>query len=185
MRRGDSTLRMVYSRLPWLAVGMLGSVLGAAVIMEFEEALEQAAILAAFIPLIAATAGSAGIQSSTVTVQGLATGMLGDSLLSRLLREFRVALLNGLSISVLLGLFMVAVQVLAPDRLPQAWLLFATLGASLLGVLAIATFIGATMPLLLHRLKVDPAVSTGPFITVSADVIGILFYFVIANLIYL
>jgi magnesium transporter len=52
-------------------------------------------------------------------------------------------------------------------------------------VLAIATLVGATMPLLLHRLNIDPAVSTGPFITVSADVIGILFYFVVADLIYL
>ena len=183
--RGDSTLRMVYSRLPWLTVGMVGSVLGAAVIMEFEDALKQAAILAAFIPLIAATAGSAGIQSSTVTVQGIATGMLGDPLVSRLLREFRVAVLNGLSISLLLGIFLLAVQLVAPGRLDAGWLLFVTLGISLLGVLAIATLIGATMPLLLHRMKVDPAVSTGPFITVSADVIGILFYFVVADLIYL
>lgn len=183
--RGDSTLRMVYSRLPWLAVGMVGSVLGAAVIMEFEDALEQAAILAAFIPLIAATAGSAGIQSSTVTVQGIATGVLGDRVLSRLLREFRVALLNGLAISLMLGLFFLALQLVAPGRLDAGMRLFMTLGASLLGVLAIATLIGATMPLLLHRLNIDPAVSTGPFITVSADVIGILFYFMVADLLYL
>lgn len=183
--RRDSTLRIVYSRLPWLAVGMMGSVLGAAVIMEFEHALEQAAVLAAFIPLIAATAGSAGIQSSTVTVQGLATGMLGDPLHSRLFREFRVALLNGLSITLLVGLFLAAVHLVAPDRFQAGWLLFATLGASLLGVLAIATLIGATMPLILHRMNIDPAVSTGPFITVSADVIGILFYFMVADLIYL
>jgi magnesium transporter len=183
--RGDSTLRMVYSRLPWLTVGMVGSVLGAAVIMEFEDALQQAAILAAFIPLIAATAGSAGIQSSTVTVQGIATGMLGDPLLSRLFREFRVALLNGLSISLLLGIFMLGVQLVAPGRLDAGWLLFATLATSLLGVLAIATLIGATMPLVLHRMKIDPAVSTGPFITVTADVIGILFYFMVADLIYI
>ncbi|MEE4659245.1 MAG: magnesium transporter [Halieaceae bacterium] len=185
VRRNDSTLRMVYSRLPWLAVGMLGSVLGAAVIMRFEAALEQAAILAAFIPLIAATAGSAGIQSSTVTVQSIATGELGGSVLGRLLREFRVAVVNGLSISALLGLFMLGVHLLLPDRLESIGLLFLTLGVSLLGVLAIATLIGATMPLLLHRLKIDPAVSTGPFITVSADVIGILFYFMVADLIYL
>ncbi|MEM0953033.1 MAG: magnesium transporter [Pseudomonadota bacterium] len=183
--RRDSTLRMVRSRLPWLAVGMIGSVLGAAVIMRFEGALEQAAILAAFIPLIAATAGSAGIQSSTVTVQGLATGELDGSVLPRVLREFRVAVLNGVSISALLGLFIAAVHILAPGRLDAAGLLFITLGLSLLGVLAIATLIGATMPLLLHRMKIDPAVSTGPFITVSADVIGILFYFVVADLIYL
>ncbi len=183
--RSDSTLRMVYSRLPWLAVGMIGSVLGAAVIMRFETALEQAAILAAFIPLIAATAGSAGIQSSTVTVQAIATDNLGDSLAGRLLREFRVAVLNGVSISALLGVFMLAVAWLLPDRLDSIGLLFLTLAISLLGVLAIATFIGASMPLLLHRLKIDPAVSTGPFITVSADVIGILFYFVIADTIYL
>jgi magnesium transporter len=184
--RSDSTLRMVYSRLPWLAVGMGGSVLGALVIMEFEEALQQAAVLAAFIPLIAATAGSAGIQSSTVTVQGLATGVFVErSHLSRLLREFRVALLNGLAISVLLGAFLLLVSLVATDRLESGWLLFLTLGCSMVGVITLATLIGATMPLLLDRLRIDPAVSTGPFITVSADVVGILFYFVVADLIYL
>jgi magnesium transporter len=184
--RSDSTLRMVYSRLPWLAVGMGGSVLGALVILEFEEALKQAAVLAAFIPLIAATAGSAGIQSSTVTVQGLATGVISErSMLSRLLREFRVALLNGLAISALLGAFLLLVSIVASDRLESEWLLFLTLACSMIGVIAIATVIGATMPLLLARLSIDPAVSTGPFITVSADVVGILFYFVMAELIYL
>ena len=184
--RGDSTLRMVYSRLPWLAVGMGGSVLGALVIMEFEEALQQAAVLAAFIPLIAATAGSAGIQSSTVTVQGLATGVFAErSHLSRLLREFRVALLNGLAISLLVGAFLALVSLLEADRLGAGWPLFLTLACSMVGVITIATLIGATMPLLLDKLNIDPAVSTGPFITVSADVVGILFYFVVADLIYL
>jgi magnesium transporter len=184
--RSDSTLRMVYSRLPWLAVGMGGSVLGALVIMEFEEALQQAAVLAAFIPLIAATAGSAGIQSSTVTVQGLATGVLAErSQLSRLLREFRVALLNGLAISVLVGVFLLLVSLVASDKMESGWQLFLTLACSMVGVITIATLIGATMPLLLEKLRIDPAVSTGPFITVSADVVGILLYFVIADLIYL
>ena len=184
--RSDSTLRMVYSRLPWLAVGMGGSVLGALVIMEFEEALQQAAVLAAFIPLIAATAGSAGIQSSTVTVQGLATGVLAErSHFTRLFREFRVALLNGLAISALLGIFLLGVSLVATDRLESGWLLFLTLGTSMVGVITIATLIGATMPLLLDRMRIDPAVSTGPFITVSADVVGILFYFIVADSIYL
>ncbi len=182
---GDSTLRMVYSRLPWLAVGMVGSVLGASVIMHFETALQQAAILAAFIPLIAATAGSAGIQSSTVTVQGLATGAIGDRVTERLFREFRVALLNALSLSAIIGLFFAAIHILLPGRLENVGLLFLTLAGSLLGVLAIAALIGATMPLLLNRMKIDPAVSTGPFITVTADVIGILFYFVVADMVYL
>ena len=96
----------------------------------------------------------------------------------------RVALLNGLAISLLLGLFFLVVQLVA-DRFDAGMRLFITLGASLLGVLAIATLISATMPLLLHRLKIDPAVSTGLPNTVSADVIGILFYFMVADLLYL
>ena len=181
----DSILSSVLVRLPWLTLGMIGSIIGATVIMEFEEALEQAAILAAFIPLVAATAGNAGIQSSTITVQTMAAGSASPRLVRRLIKEFGIALVNGLAASVLIAVFLLLVEAISPDSITADAELLLTLAASLTGVITIATMTGATMPLLLRQIKVDPAVSTGPFITVANDVVGILFYFLVADAIYL
>ena len=178
--------RIVQGRLPWLALGMVGSILGAVVIMRFEAVLEQAAILAAFIPLIAATAGNAGIQSSTVTVQGLATGTFGiKGLLPRMARELAGAMLNGLAVSLLVALFLVALEWWSPDQFQRDQALFLTLALSLLAVIIIAALIGALVPTLLDRMGVDPAVATGPFITVSNDIVGVLIYFLVASWLYL
>ena len=151
-----------------------------------EAVLEQAAILAAFIPLIAATAGNAGIQSSTVTVQGLATGTFGiKGLLPRMARELAGAMLNGLAVSLLVALFLVALEWWSPDQFQRDQALFLTLALSLLAVIIIAALIGALVPTLLDRMGVDPAVATGPFITVSNDIVGVLVYFLVASWLYL
>jgi magnesium transporter len=182
----DSVSRIVRGRLPWLLVGMIGSVLGALVIMQFEEALEEAAVLAAFIPLVAATAGNAGIQSSAVAVQGLASGSIWKSdILTRLGKEFAVAVLNGLGAALLVALFVLAIETVSPGSLDRAFHLTLTIGVALIAVIMVATVIGATMPLLLDHIGIDPAVSTGPFITVSNDILGIFIYFVSASFIYL
>jgi magnesium transporter len=182
----DSVPRIVRGRLPWIVVGMVGSVLGALVIMQFEAALEEAAVLAAFIPLVAATAGNAGIQSSAVAVQGLASGDIwATDILTRIGKEFAVAVLNGVGAALVVGLFVGAVETVAPGRLEDALALALTIGLAMMIVITLATLIGATMPLLLDRLGVDPAVSTGPFITVSNDILGILIYFLCAKAIYL
>ncbi len=179
-------MRQVQSRLPWLVVGMLGSILGALVIIQFEGALAQAALLAAFIPLIAASAGNAGIQSSTVTVRGLATGGMDiTGLFPRLAREAGGALLNGATLSLLLVLLLTALQWIVPDQLTGDVRLFATLACSMLIVITLASLIGAAVPLLLKQLGIDPAVATGPFITVSNDIIGVWVYFTVANWLYL
>jgi magnesium transporter len=182
----DSILRMVRGRFVWLVIGMVGSVLGALIIMQFEKTLEEAAIIAAFIPLVAATAGNAGIQSAAVAVQGLAYGSVWKgSVIRRFGKEFSVAIVNGLGIALLVGLFIFAVTMVSPYSLEHPFQLAITIDTALMVVITLATLMGAAMPLVLDRFGIDPAVSTGPFITVTNDVVGISVYFVFATLLYL
>ena len=180
----ESLLRLVKGRLPWLVAGLLGASMAAVVVGSFEEDLERAAILASFIPVVMAMAGNAGIQASTVTVQGLAGGKLwiGD-IGRRLVRELAGALVNGSVVALLLaGLILGAAQLIeiaAPVHLALA------AGLSLATVTVMAATFGATIPLVLNSLKVDPAVATGVFITTSNDIFGVLIYFLMATTLYL
>ena len=180
----ESLAKLVRGRLPWLVGGLLGASLAAGVVGSFEEELERAAILASFIPVVMAMAGNAGIQASTVTVQGLASGNLwiGD-IGHRVVKELAGSLVNGLVVAVLLGvLIFVAAQIVdirAPGRLALA------AGLSLAAVTVMAATLGSTIPLVLHHFKIDPAVATGVFITTSNDIFGVLIYFLMATAIYL
>lgn len=180
----DSVGRIIRGRLPWLAGGLIGAVLAGAVVGSFEDQLKQAAILASFIPVVMAMAGNAGIQASTVTVQGLAAGNLwiGD-LGRRVVKEFLGSLINGTLIAVALALLVVLiaefVSIEAPIRLAIA------AGLSVLLVTMIAATLGSTIPLVLNHFDIDPAVATGVFITTANDILGVLVYFMIASTIYL
>ena len=129
-------------------------------------------------------AGNAGIQASTVTVQGIAAGSLwiGD-IWRRLLKELVGATINGAVVGVLLALLILlaslVVDIAAPVRLAFA------AGLSLAAVTIMAATFGSTIPMVLHRFKIDPAVATGVFITTSNDIFGVLIYFVLATAIYL
>lgn len=178
----NSVLRITRGRLPWLVVGLVGAGLSGLVIGSFEHALERAVVLAAFIPVVMAMAGNAGIQSAAIAVQGLASGEVWSSdMAQRLGKELAVALLNGLALSSMLA---IAVMVI-PMETTSAPLLAVTAGVSLLLVIILAAFIGTTVPLLLHQFGIDPAIATGPFITTSNDIIGLAIFFAIATLIYL
>jgi magnesium transporter len=178
----DSVLRISRGRLPWLLVGLVGAGLSGLVIGSFESALEQAVVLAAFIPVVMAMAGNAGIQSAAIAVQGLASGEVWSSDIARRLgKELGVALINGVVLAVVLG-GVVAVLPFAEANVVQLAL---TAGLSLLLVIILATCIGTTVPLLLHQFGVDPAIATGPFITTSNDIIGLAIFFLIATLLYL
>ena len=178
----DSVFRVVRGRLPWLLIGMVGAGLSGLVIGQFENALEQAVILATFIPIVMAMAGNAGIQSSAIVVQGLASGELWASDVARRLgKELSVSLLNGLALALILG----AVVMALPIGDASLELLALTASLSMLTVIVLATIIGATVPLLLHRMKIDPALATGPFITTSNDILGLGVFFLLATLIYL
>lgn len=178
----DSVLRISRGRLPWLLVGLVGTGLSAMVISSFEGALEQAVVLAAFIPVVTAMAGNAGVQSSAIIVQGLASGELWASdVLKRVGKELLVALLNGLVLAVLLGAAVLVLPVGTDHVLRLAF----TASLSLLTVIVLATCIGTIVPLALDRLNIDPAIATGPFITTSNDILGLTVYFVLSTWIYL
>ncbi len=181
----DSVIRVVRGRLPWILAGMVGSAVAAFVIGYFSGTLQAVPVLASFIPIVMATAGNAGVQSSAIAVQGLASGDVWSSdLYRRMGRELLVGLLNGLSAAFVIGLIILAVGMAFPERIERPFMLVLTAGLSLVIVIVMATLIGAAIPLLLDRLGVDPAIATGPFITVSNDILGTLVFFLLATQLY-
>jgi len=180
----DSVWRMVGGRLPWLLGGLVGAGLAAMVVGSFEAALQQAVVLAGFIPIVMATAGNVGIQSSSVAVQGLAAGdVWAGDIATRLGKELLVAMINGVAAAVVVGLCILALSTVAEIHAPERLAL--TGGLSLIAVVILAALIGATVPLLLHRFGVDPALATGPFITTSNDILSVLIFFTMATALYL
>ena len=169
-----SALKVSGIRLPWLMVAMTGQLVAAILIRAFEGTLSRLLALAFFIPAIMATGGNTGIQSSTIVIRGLATGELSLANTGRqLLKEFRVALING----VILGVFIFVVTDLWLG-MPELGLVLAI---SMVAVVLVAGVLGATIPLLMKRFGVDPAIATGPFVTTTNDVIGILIYLGLAT----
>ena len=172
----SSIWRISRARLPWLLIGMVGGIFSAQVISQFESGISLVPSLAFFIPLIIATGGNVGVQSSAIVVQSLAKG--NDhfgSIMQKLLKEGLVGLLNGILLSLLIyGIAFVFAS--------------STLGfvvsISLLVVVIFAAIIGTLIPLLLHKNNIDPALATGPFITTLNDVLGLFIYFTVGMLLY-
>lgn len=171
----DSILDLTKARLPWLFLGLIGGV-GAFLIMEgFQGVFAKFAALFFFTPLIAAMAGNVGVQSSAIIVQGLANDDVKGSINSRLLKEMLLATLNG----VILALFLFCFVWLYEGKIDTAL----AIAVSLVAVIVMAGLIGTFVPLFLDKRGIDPAIATGPFITTSNDIFGILIYFLIAKLI--
>jgi magnesium transporter len=164
-----SVLRASGDRLPWLLVGLLGGFLTAIVMSYYENALVSLPDVTYFIPLVAALGGSIGIQSSSIVVRGLATGAIQTTdMLVRLWKELRVAVLNGIVCSFILT----GMSYYLTHDLSRAL----TSGLSLLIVVCFAATVGSTIPIILKRMNIDPALATGPFITTTSDIIGIAIY---------
>lgn len=173
----DSPWKLSRARLPWLIIGLLGGIFVAAVIGRFEEDLKINPEMAFFIPLIAAMAGNVGIQSSAIIVQGLANNSLGlESTFRKLVKEFLVALFNGLILSVILFGY----NLLFSDSMALTY----TVSISLFTVILFAALFGTLIPLVLNRFRLDPALATGPFITTMNDIMGLLVYFLVGRLLY-
>lgn len=171
----DSIWDLTRARLPWLFLGLLGGI-GAAAIMEgFDDMLENYGILFFFTPLIAAMAGNVGVQSSAIIVQGLANDDIKGSINNRLIKEMLLAMLNGVILAIIL---LITVWIWKNDF--NAAL---AISVSLVIVIIVAGIIGTFIPLFLDKRGIDPAIATGPFITTSNDIFGILIYFLIAKLI--
>jgi len=170
----DSVWDLAKARLPWLIVGVIGSLLAATVIGSFEDEFKKVAALAAFIPIMGSTGGNVGIQTSSLIVQSLAEKSgLTTSLGQRLFKIILVALVNGIIIGSLAGVY---IYVSGETQL------FFVVCLSLLSVVVLASFTGTVTPLLLDRLGINPAIASGPFITTANDIIGIGTYLMIANL---
>ncbi|MFB0910312.1 MAG: magnesium transporter, partial [Flavobacterium sp.] len=172
----DSILEHTKARLPWLVLALLGGFISVKVLGLFEGAMLKHGELFFFTPLIAAMAGNVGVQSSAIIVQGLANNTLSGSLFNRLVKEVSLSLLNGVILAVILF-------VGSHYLLDVKMVIGVIVTTALVSVIIIASLIGTFVPLLLDKFGIDPALATGPFITTSNDICGILIYFSIARII--
>lgn len=172
----DSIIELTKARLPWLFLGLVGG-LGSVFILEgFEEFMTDPnyKTLFFFTPLIAAMAGNVGVQSSAIIVQGLANDTVKGSLLKRLVKELGLSLINGIILSLLTIVFGLAIN--------QPIELSLVISLSMLCVIVVAALIGTSIPVILEKRGIDPAIATGPFITTSNDIFGIFLFFYIAKI---
>ncbi len=172
----DSIIELTKARLPWLVLALLGGFVSVKLLGLFEGAMAEHGSLFFFTPLIAAMAGNVGVQSSAIIVQGLANNTLSGTLFNRLIKEISLSLLNGVILATIL--FIGSHFLLNSDIK-----IGLTVTISLISVIIIASLIGTFVPLLLDKFGIDPALATGPFITTSNDICGILIYFSIAKVI--
>ncbi len=177
IEHSDSIWQLMRARLPWLIIGVGGSMLSAMVIGGYETSLATIPALAFFIPMITATGGNVGVQSSAIIVQGLANNTLkNNDLTGKLWKELQQGLLNGLIISGLAMLF--SMLVFSDIKLGY------TISSALLLVVLFASVTGTLIPLSLEKLDIDPALATGPFITTMNDITGLFIYFFVGQYIY-
>ena len=172
----DSILELTKARLPWLFLGLIGG-LGSVFILEgFEEFMNDPTYKALFFftPLIAAMAGNVGVQSSAIIVQGLANDIVKGSLLKRLIKELGLSLINGIILGLITILFGLIIN--------QPLELSLVISLSMLCVIIVAALIGTSIPIILEKKGIDPAIATGPFITTSNDIFGIFLFFYIAKI---
>ncbi len=173
----DSPLVQLRARLPWLLIGLAGGIVSSRIIAQYEGQLRIDPTMAFFMPLIAATAGNVGVQSSAIVVQGLASGSMANvNLGARLWKELRVALLT----AIVCGALIFAINF----ALEQTQALTYTVSIALFTVILTAAMFGTVIPLVLDRMKVDPALATGPFVTTLNDIFGLLTYFTVGHLMY-
>ena len=172
----DSIFQLSKARLPWLFLGLLGGLGSVFILKDFEQIMSEPDLrnLFFYTPLIAAMAGNVGVQSSAIIVQGLANDLVKGSLLSRLLKEVSLSLINGLVLAIILVVFGQIVN--------QDLFLSLTIAGSMMGVIIIAALVGTFVPIILDKQGIDPAIATGPFITTANDIFGIFLFFYIAKI---
>jgi magnesium transporter len=173
----DTIWDLSKARLPWLFLGLIGGLGSVFILQNFEEIMAQPQLrnLFFYTPLIAAMAGNVGVQSSAIIVQGLANDVVKGSLISRLMKEVGLSLINGLALSILLVLF---------GQIINQELIFSfTIAIAMTSVIIVAALVGTFVPIILDKNGVDPAIATGPFITTCNDIFGIYLFFYIAKII--
>lgn len=172
----DSVWVLSRARLPWLVIGLLGGLVGARFIGVFEEDLLKVASLAFFIPLIIATGGNVGIQSSALVVQSLATVTIFETTIwQKFIKTLFVAILNSI---VLAGLVYGFLYFSYSPKLAFV------VGVALFSVVILASLLGTIIPIVLDKMGFNPALASGPFITTTIDLLGLAVYFTVAHLLY-
>lgn len=170
----DNVFTQTAARLPWLLIGMIGGIGNSLILGNFEGNFAVNPKMALFIPLIGGTGGNVGIQSSAIVVQGLANNSLKEgNILPQILKESVVSLINASIISLVVfiyNFFMLG------DRG-----ITASVSLSLFAVVMFASIFGTLVPMTLDKLKIDPALATGPFITITNDIIGMMIYMFITS----
>ncbi|MDH0659319.1 MULTISPECIES: magnesium transporter [Empedobacter] len=172
----DNILKLTRARLPWLLLALVGSFVAVNVSQSFSDAMNLYPQLFFFTPLVAAMAGNVGVQSSAIIVQGLANSNISGSIWKRLGKEMLLALLNS---TLLAFVLLLATHFL----MSTSYEISSTIVLALVIVMILASLIGTFIPIMLHKYGVDPAIATGPFITTSNDIFGLLIYFSIAKMI--
>jgi len=175
----SSVFRSAQIRLPWLFASWIGGLLASRVIAHFSEAIAQMAALAAFMPIVVGMGGNIGIQATTITVRGLATHRLATGRLFRyVFKELSIGLVLGAIYGILLG---IAGALLYRGNIS----LGLAAGLGLFTSMCLASVMGSALPLIFHRMGIDPAVASGPFVTTTIDILGVGSYFMIATAIML
>jgi magnesium transporter len=173
----DGLWRLSRARIPWLLIGMGGGIIGSRIIGSYEGQIQIHPEMAFFIPLIGATGGNVGVQSSSIIVQGLANNtLITDRIAPKLFKELGVGLINGIICSSLILGYNLLIS--------ETWTLAATVSIALFTVVICASFLGTFVPLTMNRFNVNPALATGPFVTTLNDIIGISIYFLVGHLLY-
>ncbi len=171
----DNVFTQTRARLPWLVIGIFGGLLNSIMLGGFEAGLAAVPAIALFIPLIAGTAGNVGVQSSAIIVQGLANGSLDlRNVGTQILKEVGVSLINASIIALLTFAFNMLIGTEADITVAVSISLFA--------VVIFASIFGTLVPITLEKFKIDPAIATGPFITTTNDIVGLLIYMLCCTL---
>lgn len=171
----DNVFTQTAARLPWLLIGMVGGIANSWILGGFESNFAINPKMALFIPLIGGTGGNVGIQSSAIVVQGLANNTFKENKsILQIFKESAVSLINASIIS--LVVFIYNFFTLGDHSIT------ASVSLSLFSIVIFASFFGTVVPLILNRLKIDPALATGPFITITNDIIGMMIYMTIASI---
>ena len=161
----DRVIGTTRRRFPWLAVNLVTSILASLVIAQFDAAIAQIVALAVLMPIVASMGGNAGTQSLTVAVRAIATKDLTGANVWRVIRrEVLVGLINGLIFAVVMGI--VGVVWFGSPALGYV------IAAAMVINMVVAGFAGTVIPVLLDRLKIDPALASGAFVTTVTDVVG-------------
>ncbi|MGI6219783.1 MAG: magnesium transporter [Bacteroidaceae bacterium] len=172
----DNILRQTTARLPWLLLGIFGGITNSVILGKFNLIIQRFPEMIVYIPLIGGTGGNVGTQSSAIVVQGLANNSLDKNNIAKQIgKESIVSLINATLISLLMYIYNFL-------RYGPTNTVSYSVSLSLFCVVMFASFFGTLVPMTLERLKIDPAIATGPFISIANDIIGVMIYLSITML---